>query len=278
MGLIVIIKFLLDGLSVRVVHAVTRCNGYVGIVFGGALTVLAQSSQVVVCTLVPFAGVGALPLEAVYPIVVGSNVGTALQTVMTSLSAFGAAPLQVALAHLLFNITGFALWYPLPHLRAVPLWLAGILGHQARVWKLFPIVCIVVLYVVVPFAVFGLSELYLVDNGLAKAFVILFGAAGVSGLAWTVYWCHYRNGREKYLNCVSKLCRRRSDTVDTAENTAESNGVSVAEKSSRKLAKGNSEDRTKRPCRTTFTSSSRELSPYDSSPSFDSNSSSEAEA
>jgi solute carrier family 34 (sodium-dependent phosphate cotransporter) len=237
MGLIVIIKFLLNGLSVRVVHAVTRCNGYVGIVFGGALTVLAQSSQVVVCTLVPFAGVGALPLETIYPIVVGSNVGTALQTVMTSLSAFGAAPLQVALAHLFFNITGFVLWYPLPHLRAVPLWLAGILGHQARVWRLFPIVCIVVLYLVVPFAVFGLSELFLVDNGMAKAFVILVGVAGVSGLAWTVYWCKYRNGHEN-LTFVSKLCRRRSETVGTAETTAESNDANFAERSSRWLAKG----------------------------------------
>jgi solute carrier family 34 (sodium-dependent phosphate cotransporter) len=219
MGLIVVIKFLLNGLSVRVVQAVTRCNGYVGILLGGALTVFAQSSQIVISTLVPFAGVGALPLETVYPMVVGSNVGTALQTVLTSLGAFGEAPLQVALAHLFFNVTGLILWYPLPHLRSVPLWAASRMGQCARDWRLFPIVSIVLYYLVVPAAVFGLSELYLTDNGFAMAFVIAVAVVGGASVIWTVYWCWFKGGHDKYIGCISKLSRKRAGSLTFSEHT-----------------------------------------------------------
>jgi solute carrier family 34 (sodium-dependent phosphate cotransporter) len=219
MGLIVVIKFLLNGLSVRVVQAVTRCNGYVGILLGGALTVFAQSSQIVVSTLVPFAGVGALPLETVYPMVVGSNVGTALQTVLTSLGAFGEAPLQVALAHLFFNVTGLILWYPLPHLRSVPLWLAGRMGQCAREWRLFPIVFIVLYYLVVPAAMFGLSELYLTDNGFAMAVVIVVAVVGGASVIWTMYWCWFKGGHGKYIDCISKLSRKRAGSLTFPEES-----------------------------------------------------------
>jgi hypothetical protein len=113
---------------------------------------------------------------------------------------------------------------------------------------------------------------------LAKAFVILVGVAGGFGLTWTVYWCKYGNGHEKYLTFVSKLCQRRSETVDTEDMTAKSNDAHFAEESSRKLAKGNSEDRAARQSRTTLASSSRDFSPYDSCAVFNSSSFSEVEA
>lgn len=209
MGMIALIKFLLHGLSVRVVHAVTRCNGYFGILLGGAATVFVQSSQAVVSIMVPFAGVGALPLETIYPIVVGSNVGTALQTVMTSMSAFGPEPLQVALAHLFFNVTGMLLWYPIPHLRAVPLWAARRLGQGAKTWRLFPILSILGLYIVIPLLTFGLLELYQSGGTGARVFVILVFVGGGLALGAILYWCKYRGGDEKYLAFVGRLSSRR---------------------------------------------------------------------
>lgn len=220
MGMIVTIKLLLHGLSVRVVHAVTRCNGYFGILFGGALTVFVQSSQAVVSTLVPVAGVGALPLETIYPIVVGSNVGTALQTVMVSFSAFGTAPLQVALAHLFFNITGMMLWYPIPHLRVIPMWAARKLGQGAKIWRLFPLISIVIMYVAIPLLVWGLSNLFLTGHKAAQVFVIVFGILGVLCLGYLVYWFSWNGGVEKCVKFFSKV-----KSISGSEFTDESSGA-----------------------------------------------------
>jgi solute carrier family 34 (sodium-dependent phosphate cotransporter) len=229
MGLAIIIKYLLDGLSVRVVHAVTRCNGYFGIFVGGAVTVFVQSSQVVISTIVPFAGVGALPLETVYPMVVGSNIGTAIQTVMTSMSAFGVNPLRVALAHLFFNVTGGLLWYPLPHLRAVILWLARRMGESAKLTRLFPAISIVGIYLVLPLFVFGMTKLYLTNNVGAQVAVVVIGASCASLLLYLLYWCRYQGGYQTYVDHVSS-----KQSKDSIETMAETDAVHDIEEDARK--------------------------------------------
>lgn len=237
MGMIKVIQFLLRGLSVRIVQSVTRCNGYFGILFGGAVTVLVQSSQVVTSVLVPFGGVGALPLESIYPIVIGANIGTALQTVLTAMNTLGTAPLQVALAHLFFNVTGFLLWYPLPHLRVVPLYASRRLGHGATIWRLFPLATIVLMYLLMPMFFFGLSELYLTGSNTAQAFSILLAVATGLGLAWLLYWCKYKGGDQKYVDFVTKLgmkpdAPRDADTNNEDEDVLDETRAAVSKSKS----------------------------------------------
>jgi sodium-dependent phosphate cotransporter len=62
----------------------------------------------------------------------GANVGTTCTALIAASAEGKIAGLQIALSHLLFNLFGIALWYPIPYLRNVPLELARALGYQVR--------------------------------------------------------------------------------------------------------------------------------------------------
>merc|ERR1712226_796573 len=117
--------------------------------------------------------------------------------------------LQVALAHLFFNITGIAIFYPIPFMRRLPLAAARRLGRATRVWRGFPLVYIFVMFVVVPLFFLGLSALFEEDSKgykvLGAFIVIVMGL----GLAYLVYWCLYMDGREKCVTCMTRRERKR---------------------------------------------------------------------
>ena len=50
--------------------------GYLAILMGGAMTILVQSSSIFTSALSPLAGIGVISLERVYPLTLGSNIGT----------------------------------------------------------------------------------------------------------------------------------------------------------------------------------------------------------
>lgn len=131
--MVMVIRCLLFGLSVQVVHSVTRCNSYVGIFFGVGVTLLVQSSSIVTCLLVPLGGAGAISMENIYPIVIGANLGAAMQAVVRARVTAGTAPPQVALTHLFLSLSGFLIWYLLPPLRAITLRAAHRLGEGAAI-------------------------------------------------------------------------------------------------------------------------------------------------
>merc|ERR1712087_623383 len=68
--------------------------------------------------------------------------------------------LQVALAHLFFNLTGIAIWYPIPFMRKVPLEGARALGKWTRRSRAIPPVYIIIVFFVIPLLLLALSELF----------------------------------------------------------------------------------------------------------------------
>lgn len=50
--------------------------GYVAILVGCLLTILVQSSSIFTSALTPLAGIGVISLERIYPLTLGSNIGT----------------------------------------------------------------------------------------------------------------------------------------------------------------------------------------------------------
>ena len=73
------------------------------IVVGCIVTILVQSSSVVVSVLTPLAGVGAVTLDRVFPMMVGANLGTTSTAMLAAFSASGnriAPTFQIALCHL----------------------------------------------------------------------------------------------------------------------------------------------------------------------------------
>lgn len=72
---------------------------------GFAITAVIQSSSATTALLVGLASQGLLPIEAAFPIVLGSNIGTCVTAVISSIGASKNAK-RAALMHLIFNVTG----------------------------------------------------------------------------------------------------------------------------------------------------------------------------
>ncbi|XP_054710095.1 sodium-dependent phosphate transport protein 2B-like [Uloborus diversus] len=133
--------------------------GYAAMALGCAMTVLVQSSSVFTSALTPLAGVGIVSLERIYPLTLGSNIGT---TTTGLLAAFAAPPaalkdtLQIAFCHLFFNLTGILLFYPIPATR-LPIPLAKLLGSVTAEYRWFSILYLFMMFLALPATVFALS-------------------------------------------------------------------------------------------------------------------------
>jgi sodium-dependent phosphate cotransporter len=143
LALVAVLQKILMRSSERIINKATNVNGYVAIVLGCMITMAVQSSSVTTSTLTPLVGVGVLRIEQVsswayaslalysiflpgnlfsfvqqhtqmYPLTLGANIGTTIIGFMAALVSANANSFQVALAHLFFNITGIAIWYPIP--------------------------------------------------------------------------------------------------------------------------------------------------------------------
>ena len=106
----------------------------VALLFGTLVTVMVQSSSITTSIAVPLVGAGLVTVTQVFPFVLGANIGTTVTALLAALilasggESTGAAALQVAFAHLTFNVCGVLLVLPLKQLRAVPIRLATTLG------------------------------------------------------------------------------------------------------------------------------------------------------
>ena len=139
-GLVTVLQKMLLGMSVHVIHKATNINGYIAILIGTGITMLVQSSSITTSTLTPLVGMGVIQLEQMLPLTLGANIGTTATALLASLVSESVNSLQVALAHLFFNITGILIWYPIPFMRNIPLGAARHLGTATRVWRGFPVV------------------------------------------------------------------------------------------------------------------------------------------
>jgi solute carrier family 34 (sodium-dependent phosphate cotransporter) len=119
-----------------------------------------QSSSVFTSTLNPLVGLGLIEIDRVFPLVLGSNIGTTVTGILASFSVSSQSfpvALQIALCHTLFNVTGIVIWYPIPFVRKIPLLLAKRLGNASAKYRWFAIVYLVNFYFLVPIVVFALS-------------------------------------------------------------------------------------------------------------------------
>ena len=116
-------------------------------VVGMILTVSVQSSSVTTSLLIPFAGAGLLTLSQIYPFTLGANVGTTITAVLASLVTGEIHAVQVAFAHVLFNFSGIAIWYPL---KRIPIKMAEKFAELATRNRVFPLVYIFVMFFVIP--------------------------------------------------------------------------------------------------------------------------------
>jgi sodium-dependent phosphate cotransporter len=117
---------------------------------GLAFTSIVQSSSATTSIAVPMAGAGLLTLRQIFPYSLGANVGTTVTAILASLVTGSPGGIQIAFAHLVFNIFGSAIWYPL---RVVPVRLAELWGRFCSNHRVWAILYIVVVFFAIPLLV-----------------------------------------------------------------------------------------------------------------------------
>ncbi|XP_023222218.1 sodium-dependent phosphate transport protein 2B-like [Centruroides sculpturatus] len=130
--------------------------GYLAILVGCGMTILVQSSSIFTSALTPLAGVGIISLERIYPLTLGSNVGTTTTSLLAALTAGKKETLQIAFCHLFFNLSGILLFYPIPYMR-VPIPLAKLLGNITAKYRWFSVFYLIMMFFVLPASIFALS-------------------------------------------------------------------------------------------------------------------------
>lgn len=208
-GMVTMLQKMLLGTSTRVIYKATNMNGYLAILVGVGVTILVQSSSITTSTFTPLVGLGVVRLEQMFPITLGANIGTTITALLAAMLSSTDA-MQVALAHLFFNISGILVWYPIPFMRNIPLNAARAMGKSTRVWRGFPIVYIVVCFLAIPFVLLGLSLLF--TQGVFGLTVLgtLLTIALAIGVLYGIYWFKMADGKERVIQRMTDMQARRA--------------------------------------------------------------------
>lgn len=148
--LVDLLKALVSARAERLLDRTVFRSPLAAIGAGAAITVMVQSSSVTTSVMVPLVGAGVVTLEQMFPFTLGANVGTTVTALLAALATGHPAAVSVALAHVLFNVTGGLLIYPLKPVRAVPLALARGLGRLGSRNRPLAVVYVAVVFFVLP--------------------------------------------------------------------------------------------------------------------------------
>jgi sodium-dependent phosphate cotransporter len=128
-------------------------NAAMAMTFGLVVTTLVQSSSITTSLAVPLAGAGLLTLRQIFPYTLGANVGTTVTAILAALSVGELSAVTVAFAHLLFNVLGIAIIWPIPAIRNIPLRASERFATVAAANPWVPFVYILVCFYALPFTV-----------------------------------------------------------------------------------------------------------------------------
>ncbi|UCH62480.1 MAG: Na/Pi symporter [Fidelibacterota bacterium] len=118
--------------------------------FGVLLTGLVQSSSITTSLAVPLVGAGLLSLLQIFPYTLGANVGTTVTAILAALSTANMAAITVSFAHLLFNISGIVLIWPIKKVRRLPILMAEFAAATAIKNRFLPLLFILFVFFIIP--------------------------------------------------------------------------------------------------------------------------------
>jgi solute carrier family 34 (sodium-dependent phosphate cotransporter) len=154
------LNFLIEGKAAETLRRSLDYNAYLSMLIGCAITIAVQSSSITTSTLTPLCASGLISLEQAYPLTLGANLGTCITGILAALVAttHPVEAMQVALAHLSFNVLGIMTWYPVEYLRNIPIRGAKSLGEIAEQKKWFPLAYTASVFVALPAIGYGISS------------------------------------------------------------------------------------------------------------------------
>ncbi|MFQ5789770.1 MAG: Na/Pi symporter [Acidobacteriota bacterium] len=155
-ALYLLVRVMRKAVQTRVEHFISGVLGssaVLSMLVGALVTVMVQSSSITTSLLVPLAGAGLVTIEQAFPVTIGANIGTTVTALLASLAVSGphaAAGIQIALIHLLFNLSGTLLIYPAQVIRRVPLGAARWLADAAVTSRKTALIYLALLFYVLP--------------------------------------------------------------------------------------------------------------------------------
>ncbi|MBL1212617.1 MAG: Na/Pi symporter [Ignavibacteriae bacterium] len=156
------LKYMVSALKVLVVSkAKDWFNKYLfknplrAFVVGIILTVMVQSSSITTSLMVPLAGAGLLTLRQVFPYTIGANLGTTITAILAALITNQPAAVVVAFSHLLFNLCGTLVWWPLG---SVPITMAEKFAEYSTRSKFIPVAFVLTIFFIIPILVILISN------------------------------------------------------------------------------------------------------------------------
>lgn len=114
---------------------------------GLLLTAMVQSSSITTSLAVPMAGAGLLTIVQIFPYTLGTNLGTTVTAILAALATGNLAAIIVAFSHMMFNIFGMIIWWPM---KFVPIFLAEKFAHFSIRNKTIPVLYIIIVFFVLP--------------------------------------------------------------------------------------------------------------------------------
>ena len=160
-----VIKSQGQGILIRYIKHTLSVSPYLTMVYGTILTIAVQSSSITTSTFTPLVGLGIITVEQMYPLSLGCNIGTTFTAMLAALATSKKNAIQIAMCHLLFNILGILIWFPVPRMRNVPIRMANKLGEHIEQFKCFGVFYIAYSFIVVPLMLYGTSHLFDLGTG-----------------------------------------------------------------------------------------------------------------
>lgn len=117
---------------------------------GLLLTAMVQSSSITTSLAVPMAAGGLLTVYQIFPYTLGANIGTTVTAILAALVTGNLSAITVAFAHLIFNISGIFIWWPL---KMVPIGIAEQFSRISVRFKIIPVFYILIVFYLIPMTV-----------------------------------------------------------------------------------------------------------------------------
>ena len=125
--------------------------------WGLIITSVAQSSSLTTSLIVPLVATGKVKVKKAFQFIMGANIGTTITALLAAIFQSEAA-ISLAIVHLLFNLIGVIVFFFMPYLSQVPVYLAkkmGLLTTQAR---LIGFAYIFMAFFLLPFTLIYISQ------------------------------------------------------------------------------------------------------------------------
>jgi sodium-dependent phosphate cotransporter len=132
-------------------------NKYRAFGWGLLITSLAQSSSLTTSLIVPLVATGKVKIKKAFQFILGANIGTTITALVAAIFQSEAA-ISLALVHMLFNFLGVVIFFLIPYLSDIPVYLAKRIGRLTVRIRLVGFAYIFIMFFLIPFTLIYLSK------------------------------------------------------------------------------------------------------------------------